>query len=1016
MVNGFGHLHCHTEFSTLDGMANIEELILCAKELDQEFIAITDHGSMAGHLTFEKTCLKHGIKPILGCEFYMSKSNAASKEDSGYHIILFAKDEVGLRNLYKLQARAYKENYYRKPHINFDMLSDLKEGIIVSSACIGGIIGQLTLENVLEAKLEAHRYKSEFGEDFYLEIQPNDIADQWIMNKALIKIAKELDIKLVATNDVHYVHKSDADVHEVLLAMQVKQKMDNEKRFKFPTNDYWCKSREEMIGTFVGYNEDETKMILQSLENTSEIANKCNAKVIKGHFLPSYPKLNGMSEDDFLADKTWEGFELKYPKNYPNRGEIRKDIMNELSVISDEGYSGYFINVADYIVDARKNGVLVGDGRGSGCGSKVVYCLDITNVDPVPHNLLFERFMAHGRTPDLDVDFSDQEHVFKHLQDLHGMDNVARVATYGTLSCKNVVRKIMSTFNFSQKEIAIVSGSLPKNLDVTVEQGYRESMRFRDFMDKNEFIARCIRRLEGTICQEGKHAGGFVVYNNLTELTPCKYENDTLGNRCIPVVQFDKKQIEECGFYKMDVLGLENLTTVRYALDMIEENEGISIDLDTIDFEDENVYKMLQEGDVSGVFQLANQSGMIKEQKPKCFDDLIAINALIRPGVGDFKEYVARRNGKKYTIHPLRESYMKDTEGLMTYQEQFLLDCKYFAGWDIAFADQNIRKNRDIKNDDKIYNKFTSDSINNGCSPSDVESVWKEIEDAVSGGYSFNKSHSTSYGVLSFKTAWMKYYYPTYWYASLLNSKIGDQDAVEGLIAECKKKGIKILPPDINKGSYKFEGTRKGIRIPINYLKGIGEDVVKYIEKELIPITSFEDMLDRGIKKYIKKNVVIAMIKAGIFDFENEDRSYFLWLFDMRNRKKTDIKNGVECPRYEYDDRIKLQWEKDVYGMYLSAHPLDTRNARSIHDFIEGENAVQVIEKREVIERMQRDGRPFAFLMGSNQHGALKCMVFAELWSSEDVKEIINNNDCLLVKGRKSGNDLILNEVEGIVI
>lgn len=1013
-VKGFGHLHTHDEKSTLDGMCNVKELITRVKELGQEFIAITNHGSMASHFEFEKECKQQGIKPILGCEFYMSKSSEACKDDQGYHIIAFAKNEQGLRNLYKLQARAYKENFYRKAHINFDMLSELKEGLIVSSACIGGIIGQLTLSNPLEAHREAQRYKDVFGEDFYLEIQPNDISDQWIMNKEILKISEELNIKVIATNDVHYVLKEDAPIHEVLLALQVGHKMNDEKRFKFPTHDYWCKSTKEMVLTFVGYNDKELEQIAQAIENTSEIANKCNAEVIKGKFLPHYPHLNGMSEDDYLAEKTWEGFERKYPVGYPNRGQIRKDIINELQVISETGYSGYFINVADYIVDARKNGVLVGDGRGSGCGSKVVYCMDITNVDPVPYHLLFERFLAYGRVPDLDVDFSDQEHVFKHLQNLHGVDNVARIATYGSLSCRNVVRKVMSCFGFSQKEIAIISGSLPKNLDVTVEQSYNESKIFREFMDNNPFVAQCIRRLENTVSHEGKHAGGFVVYNNLTELTPCKYENDSHGNRCIPVVQFDKKQIEACGFYKMDVLGLENLTTVRYAIDMIKENEGVDIDLDAIDFEDKEVYEMLQSGDVSGVFQLSNQSGMIKEQKTHCFDDLIAINALIRPGVGDFKEYVERRNGKPYSIHPDREWYMKDTQGLMTYQEQFLLDCKTFAGWDIAFADKNIRKNKDIKNDIEIKTKFINDSLNNGYDLDVIQEIWKEIEDAVSGGYSFNKSHSTSYGVLSFKTAWIKCHYPVYWYASLLNSEIANQDKVEGLIAECKKKGIKILPPDINKGSYRFEGTREGIRIPINYLKGVGEDVVKYIQKELIPITSFEDMLDRGIKKYIKKNVVIAMIKAGVFDFENENREHFMWVYAMRNRKKTDIKNGVECPHEEYNNKIKLQWEKDVYGMYLSAHPLDTRNVRSIQDFAEGEQVTQVIEKREVIERLQRNGKPFAFLMGSNQHGSLKCMVFANLWEEEDVKNTILNNDILLVKGKRSGNDLIVNDVEGI--
>ena len=1013
-VKGFGHLHVHTEYSTLDGMAKIKELVQKIKEDRQEFIAITDHGSMAGHYDFEKECLAQGIKPILGCEFYMSESNQASKEDSGYHIIIFAKNEVGLKNMYKLQARAYKENYYRKAHVNFDMIRDLKEGLIISSACIGGVIGQLTLNDPLKAKQEAQKYKSEFGDDFYLEIQPNDIPEQWVMNKELIKIAKELDIKLIATNDVHYVLKEDADIHEVLLALQVGKKMNDEKRFKFPTKDYWAKTKQEMLETFAGYTVEEKTAIVEAMLNTSEIANKCNAQVIKGKFLPVYPHLDGMTEDDYLAEKTWEGFEKKYPKDYPNRGQIRRDIAYELDVISKTGYSGYFINVADYITDARKNGVLVGDGRGSGCGSKVVYCMDITNVDPVPYNLLFERFLAIGRTPDLDVDFSNQEHVFKHLQQLHGMDNVARIATYGTLSCKNAIRKIMSCFDFSQKEIAIVNGSLPKNLDVTVEQSYNESEVFRKFMDENEFIAKCIRRLENTISHEGKHAGGFVVYDKLTELTPCKYENDSNGVRCIPVVQFDKKQIESCGFYKMDVLGLENLTTVRYALDMIKENEGIDIDLDTVDFEDQEVYKMLSEGDVSGVFQIANQSGKVMEQKPNSFNDLIAVNALIRPGVDyNWGEYIERRNGKKWSVHKDREHYMNDTSGLMVYQEQFLLDCQTYAGWGIAFADNNVRKNKKIKEDTEIQEKFINDSVERGYDREFITTLWEEIKECAS-QYSFNKSHATSYGVLSYKTAWLKCHYPVYWYASLLNSEIANQEKVEGLIAECKKKGIKILPPDINKGSYKFEGTKDGIRIPINYLKGVGEDVVKYIQKELVPITSFEDMLDRGIKKYIKKNVVTAMVKAGIFDFENENREHFLWIYAMRNRKKTDIKNGVECEHLEYNEKIKLQWEKDVYGMYLSKHPLETRNARSIKDFTDDMVVVQVIEKKEVVERLQRNGKKMAFLTGSNQHGVLKCLVFGNTWEVDDIRETILNNEILLVKGKKSGNDLIINDVEAL--
>lgn len=1013
----FGHLHVHTEYSTLDGMCKIEELVQKVKEHGHKFLAITDHGTMAGHYEFQETCKKHSIKPILGCEFYMSHNDIATSEDNGYHLIAFAKNQIGLQNLYRLQAEAYKTNFYRKPNVNFNMMKKYKEGVIYTSACIGGIIAQLILKDPLEGRTEAQKWQSEFGDDFYLEIQPNDLQDQWKVNKELIKISKELGIKLIATNDVHYVLKEDADIHEVLLALQFNKKWEDENRFKFPTKDYWCKSTNEMLESFKGYNEDETYEIAKAIFNTSEIADKCNTEIIKGKFLPTYPNLNGMSEDDYLAEMTWKGFEKKYPPSYPNRGQIRRDIMEELQVISETGYSGYFINVADYITDARKNGVLVGDGRGSGCGSKVVYCIDITNVDPVPHNLLFERFLARGRTPDLDVDFSDQEHVFKHLQDLHGMDNVARVATYGKLTCKNVIRKIMSCFGYSQQEIAIINGSLPPNLDVTVEQAYNSSEKFKKFMNENKFIARAIRRLENTISHEGKHAGGFVIYNNLTSLTPCKYENDSHGNRCIPVVQFDKYKIEDCGFYKMDVLGLTNLTTVHSCLKMIEENEGIKIDLDEINYEDEEVYKMLQEGDVSGVFQLANQAGMIVEQKTNCFNDLIALNALIRPGVGDFKEYLKRRfNATNYEILEPRKWYMQETYGLITYQEQFLLDCKTFAGWSIAYADKHIRKNKHIKEDKKLKYEFIEDTIANGYTREIAEYVWQEIEDAVSGGYSFNKSHATSYAVLSYKTAWLKHYYPTYWYASLLTTEINNQDAVENLIAECKQKNIKILPPDINQANYTFVGNKEGIRIPINYMKGVGEDVIKYIKKNLLPITSLDDMLNKGLRKYIKKNVVKSMIKGGIFDWENEDREHLLWQYAMRNRKKTDIKNNVQLPHQEYNEKIKLAWEKEVYGLYLSKHPLENRNTTKLKDYPENANVIQVIEKKEVIERFQKNGKTFAFLMGSNQHGSIRCLIFADLWENEDIKKTVNNNDVLLVKGKKSKDSIIVRDVEGIIL
>ena len=401
----------------------------------------------------------------------------------------------------------------------------------------------------------------------------------------------------------------------------------------------------------------------------------------------------------------------------------------------------------------------------------------------------------------------------------------------------------------------------------------------------------------------------------------------------------------------------------------------------------------------------------MQEVNPKSFSDLIAINAIIRPGCTQLDDFIQRSKGKNWSDYNERLLYTSDTYGLIVYQEQFLLDCKTYANWDIAFADNNTRKNKDIKNDINLRNKFIKDGLNNNYEENKLIEIWEGIVDACT-SYSFNKSHATSYGVLSYKTAWLKCHYPVYWYASLLNSEIGDQSKVESLIAECKKKNIKILPPDINKGSYKFEGTKEGIRIPINYLKGIGEDVVKYIQKELVPISSFEDMLDRGIKKYIKKNVVMAMIKAGIFDFENENREHFMWIYNMRNRKKTDIKNGVECEHLPYDEKIKMQWERDVYGMYLSKHPLENYNVRSITDYTDDMVAIQVIEVTEIREHMQKNGKMMCFMTGSNQHGALKCLIFANTWECQDIKDKAKEGNILLVKGKRSGNDLIVNDLE----
>lgn len=525
-------------------------------------------------------------------------------------------------------AKSHKV-FHRKAHVTLELLKEHSEGIIVSSACIGGEIAQ----NLLQGNMERVRgivkeFKTIFGDDFFIEVQPNDIPDQFIVNKELIKIAKTFGINIIATNDVHYTYKSDARIHEVALAMQVNKKWNDPKRFKFPTYDYWLKSEEEMLEGFLaqGFNSEE---IQSWLDNTQLIVDRCvDVSMDSVLRIPHYHDMKeGYTEKEQLAELTWKGFEEKYG-NHPEKESIRKDIEHELDVIEETGYSGYHLIVADFVNTARRNGIIVGDGRGSGAGCKVAYCTGITAVDPLPYGLLFERFLAPGRQPDYDIDFSSQEAVFKDLQKKYGEHNVTRVASYGTLSAKNIVRKVMSCFGYSMVEIKKITSLFP-DVGGNLEETYNNSEEFRSFADSIGDKYTVMKRLEGVKCNESMHAGGFLICPNITKLLPVKYELDSNGERTIPVCLIDKKQVERTQV-KFDCLGLETISIVEECLRLMKRN-GIDVDLDSIDFEDKEVYEMLQKGDVSAIFQIANQAGKVMEQKPNNFRDLIAVNALIRP-------------------------------------------------------------------------------------------------------------------------------------------------------------------------------------------------------------------------------------------------------------------------------------------------------------------------------------------------------------------------------------------------
>ena len=995
----FGHLHLHTMYSTLDGMGKIDEIFQRAKELGQEFVAITDHGSTSALWEAQKASEKYGIKAILGTEFYIEREI----DGKNGHLIALAMNEVGLRNIFKLQEYAYIKNFYKKPRIDFKTLCKHKEGLIILSACLANDISQFILdgqENV--ASSIADKYKREFGDNFYLEIQANTIPEQMVVNKAIMNIGNKLDIKVVATNDVHYVYKEDAFAQEVLLALQMNKKWNDPKRYKFSTNDFWLKSEEEMLSELkhhIGERE-----AVKALNITKEIADKCNAKIEIKNRLPKFYKTANDNQRELLVDLVKEGLKREDRKHLVNDKKFMAEVQNEIDVIDRNGYSDYFLIVSDYVTSARRNKVIVGDGRGSGAGSKVAWLTGITEIPPHEYDLIFERFLADGREPDIDSDFSDQETVFKDLQSKYGEENVARIVAFGTLTPKAVCRKVLSVFEIDKKDITEVSKLIP-DLCESMQKAYDSNKLLLKYKEKYPEEFSIIERLEGVVSHESQHAGGVIIYPNLSSILPVKSNSE---DRSVRIVGFDKYMLEELHHFKFDILGLTTLPIIKYTLDSIERVTGKQINLKEIDLEDKNIYEMLCKGDVSGVFQLSGQKDKVVKQQPKNFRDLIAINAIIRPGVADFDEYISRRKGSKWEIHPNRMRYMKETEGLIVYQEQYLLDANTFAGWDFAFADKNIRKNKKILQDEKLREKFINDSVERGYDKQEAEELWNEILSIVSQGYSFNKAHSASYAVLSYETAWLKYYYPEHFYSAIMtyeDSGTDGQSKIGKYITECRNNGISIIPPDINTSFDTFIAGDKTISYKLTSVNTVGDSAIKSIIG-MRPIKSFDDFLERRVKKDVRANVIRNLIKAGCFDFEEPNRGKLMNKFDKIDR-------GKDFHKSEFNDKIKCQWEKESLGIYLSSNPLDKYSFEPLEDLQDNSIVVQGGEVISIKEFKDKNGGLMAFINFETLFGTIKLISFASVWEkNQSLRDIINSGNIIMVKGRKSNSDMFLESAE----
>lgn len=1001
----FGHLHTHSEYSTLDGMGKIRELLTTAKSLGQDFIAITDHGTTSGLWEAQKIADEVGIQLIHGIEFYYEREG----DGENGHLLVLAKSNSGLGNIFKMQEYSSRYNFYKKPRINWDILVEHSEGLIVTSTCLGSAFNQLILQGDIQGAIEwAKKFQGVFGDDFYIELQPNNIPEQHTCNTASIRIARKLGIKLVATNDVHYTFETDCFPHEVLLALQMKRKMQDEKRFRFSTDDFWLKSEEEMYETFEGLDKE---VVQEAINTTREIASKCNTRIEKGHYLPQYYDIpEGESPRSLLVKHTKEGL---LNRGLTKNKEFLKDVQHEIDVIDRNGYSDYFLIVRDYVTSAKERGELVGDGRGSGAGSKVAYATRITEIPPHEYDLLFERFMADGREPDFDTDFSNQQAVFKDMQRKYGVQNVSRIIAFGKMKPKAVIRKVFNCFGHSMSLQSEITKNVP-DLCPSLEEAYKHSPELLEYKKRYATEWEVVERLENVTSHVSQHAGGMLIYENLGEHVPLTWDRDNE----IFVAGWDKYMLEDLGHFKFDVLGLETLPVLHGAVESMK-NEGIEIDIANLDLEDSSVYSMLSEGDVSGVFQIANQPSRVIEQKPRNFRDLIAINALIRPGVGDWHEYIARRQGKQWEVHPTRLPYLKETEGLIAYQEQYMLDAMHLAGWDLAYADKHIRKNKKIKEDTELFEKFIADSTERGNDVTNMTNVWNEIVEIVSGGYGFNKSHSASYAKMSYQTAYLKCHYPTHFYASLMSGCKTDgdgQNEIAGYIAECKQRGITILPPDINTSADKFIASDRGIHYRITTIKHVGDGAIKWI-MENRPFASFEDFLLRRDTSIIKKNIIVNLIKAGAFDFDNTDRSELMWQYDMSQRKKTQIKNGFECERYEYNDDVKMAWEMDVLGMYLSLHPMEKYGFKSIDDYTDGERGKclqggEIVEVKDFHPRKDPSNPKMAWVTVNTLYGQIKVVIFARDWARTDVQELFFKGNIVLLRGTKQGKELLFDSGE----
>ena len=1054
----FTHLHVHTEYSLLDGSSKIKELVGQAKALGMDSLAITDHGVMYGVIDFYKAAREAGIKPILGCEIYVTGGSRFEKEGGGsedryYHLVLLAENDTGYGNLMKIVSKGFVEGFYYKPRVDYEVLETYHEGIIALSACLAGEIPKNLVRGMYEeACAAARRYEGIFGKgNFFLELQDHGIPEQRLVNTQLVRMSKELGIELVATNDIHYTYAGDAEAHDILLCIQTGKKVSDENRMRYEGGQYYCKSEAEMAALFPYAPE--------AIENTHKIAKRCNVEIEFGVTkLPKFDVPQGKTSWEYLNELCLEGLKKRYPHD---DGAMRERLDYELGVIKDMGYVDYFLIVWDFIRYARDHGIMVGPGRGSAAGSVVAYTLGITSIDPMRYNLLFERFLNPERVsmPDIDVDFcfERRQEVIDYVTEKYGKDRVVQIVTFGTLAARGVIRDVGRVLDLPYALCDQIAKMVPKELNITIDEAlktpdlaeaYRSSEQVKYLIDMS-------RRLEGLPRHTSMHAAGVVISQKpVEEYVPLSRAAD--GSI---TTQFTMTTLEELGLLKMDFLGLRTLTVIQNAVKLVEKGRDVRIDLDHLDFDDQAVYDSICTGRCEGVFQLES-SGMksfMKELRPHSLEDVIAGISLYRPGPMDFiPQYIRGKNHPdQITYHcPQLEPILKPTYGCIVYQEQVMQIVRDLAGYTLGRSDlvrRAMSKKKTAVMEKERQNfvygneaEGVKGCIANGIDEKTANQIYDEMIDFAK--YAFNKSHAAAYAVVAYETAYLKYYYPVEFMAALMTSVIDNSAKVSEYIAVCRDMGIPLLPPDINEGEADFSVSGGGIRYGLSAIKSIGRSVIDEIVREREEnglYTSLRDFIYRLTSREINRRSLESFIKSGAMDCLPGTRKQKMLasmeLVDQKNReKKLDIAGQLSLFDFmgeedkkagevrfqdvgEYEKEELLAYEKEVLGIYISGHPLEKYKekwkrhitARTTDFDVDDETGAAGVSDGQIVTiggmitgktvKTTKNNQLMAFITVEDMDGSVEVLIFPRDYEAN--RALLSEDAKVFVRGRVSLGD-----------